>query len=71
MSNYAEISAPGKSTYAVKIRTAVVSLLQALPPSKHQDPVDTLMNHDFKNKEFMNKQIKDIASDAFGFDYDA
>jgi hypothetical protein len=71
MGNYAEISAPGQSTYAVKVRLSIVSLLQALPPSERQKAVDTLMSYDFKNKEWMNKQIKDMAtSDAFGFDYD-
>ena len=68
MSSYAVISAPGRSNYAVNIRKAVIDLLEALPPSQRQAAVDKLMGYDFKNKEFMQKQVKDIAqSDAFGF----
>jgi hypothetical protein len=72
MSTYAVISAPGRSTYAANIRKAVIDLLEALPPSQRQAAVDKLMGYDFKNKEFMQKQIRDIAqSDGFGFNLKA
>lgn len=68
MSRYATISAPGQSTYASDIRKTIIDLLQALPPSERQGAVDKLMNYEFNNKEFMQKQIKSVAeSDAYGF----
>jgi hypothetical protein len=68
MNRYAVISRPGESTYHGDIRKTIIDLLQALPPSERQGAVDKLLGYDFKNNEYMHKQVRDIAqADGFGF----